>query len=119
MNYIPLYTRLNYEMTPKCGLIIRNIAKSCMRTYIYVMSIPPGVIWGCFRRVSATQITRTPTHKTTMVAPTGTIISRSSQAGSHGIRFPDLSLELVFGIVPSELLGPNSDPPIRSKISKK
>ena len=82
------------------------------------MSVPPGVIWGCFRRVSATQITRTPTHKTTMVAPTGTIISRSSQAGSHGIRFPDLSLELVFGIVPSELLGPNSDPPIRSKILK-
>ena len=80
--------------------------------------IPPGVIWGCFRRVSATQITRTPTHNTTMVAPTGTIISRSSQAGSQGIRFPDLSLSLLFGTVPSELLGPNNDPPIRSKMGK-
>ena len=80
--------------------------------------IQPGVIWGCFLRVSATQITRTPTHNTTMVAPTGAIISRSSQAGSQGIRFPDLSLSLFLGTVPSELLGPNNDPPIRSKMGK-
>ena len=84
-----------------------------------IMLIPPGVICGCFRRVSATQITRTPTHRTTMVAPTGTIISRSSQAGSQGIRLPDLSLSLELGMVPSELFGPNNDPPIRSKIVKK
>ena len=80
------------------------------------MRFPPGVIWGAFLRVSATQITRTPTHSTTMVAPTGTMISRSSQAGSQGILFPDLSLSLFFGTIPSELLGPNNDPPIRSKM---
>ena len=84
----------------------------------YLLINPPGVIWGCFRRVSATQTTRTPTHKTTMVAPTGTTISRSSQVGSPGNRFPDLSFSLLSDVVPSELLGPNNDPPIRSEIRK-
>ena len=64
----------------------------------------------------ATQTTRTPTQITTIVAPTGTTISRSSQVGSPGNRFPEWSFPSVFDEPPSELLGPNNDPPMRSRI---
>ena len=81
---------------------------SLFKAFIVRSLFKPGVIWGCFRLVTATQMTRTPTQMTITVAATGTIMFRSTHGGSPG-NWDSLVSPMSLRPVP-ELA-----PPIRSK----
>ena len=73
----------------------------------------PGVICGAFRRVTATQMTRTPTQMTMMVAVAGTTISRLSHSGIPGM--PPPAVPLVRSSFSSEPASPPKAGPTRSE----